>query len=81
LVGLRCHMNDACIDNPCHPTAVCDTSPIDGSYTCICDPGMTGPDCDIDINECQQGDISFSVVYILRRLLLALFNYKFIFPT
>lgn len=56
LTGLRCHMNDACVSNPCHKDAVCDTSPIDGTYKCICNPGWTGADCDVDINECLQGD-------------------------
>ncbi len=49
--GLRCHLDDACIHNPCHG---CDTSPVDGRRVCDCPPGFTGINCDQDVNECQE---------------------------
>lgn len=48
-------MDDACTSNPCHADAICDTSPINGSYTCSCASGYKGVDCSEDINECEQG--------------------------
>lgn len=48
-------MDDACTSNPCHADAICDTSPINGSFTCSCASGYKGIDCSEDINECIQG--------------------------
>lgn len=53
--GLLCHLDDACTSNPCHQGAICDTSPINGSYTCSCASGYKGSDCSQDIDECEQG--------------------------
>lgn len=55
VLGLLCHLDDACTSNPCHADAICDTSPINGSYTCSCASGYKGIDCSEDINECEQG--------------------------
>lgn len=59
--GLLCHLDDACTSNPCHQGAICDTSPINGSFTCSCASGYKGLNCSEDINECEQGkfDIEF----------------------
>ena len=48
-------MDDACASNPCHAGAICDTSPIDGTYMCSCPPGFKGVDCTEDIDECEAG--------------------------
>uniref|UniRef100_A0A8C1WN15 Notch receptor 3 n=1 Tax=Cyprinus carpio TaxID=7962 RepID=A0A8C1WN15_CYPCA len=58
--GLLCHLDDACVSNPCNEGAVCDTNPLNGraictcpgSFQCQCGRGYTGPRCEIDINEC-----------------------------
>ncbi|KAL2718628.1 NOTCH protein, partial [Vespula squamosa] len=55
LAGLLCHLDDACTSNPCHEGANCDTSPINGSFTCSCATGYKGVDCSEDIDECEQG--------------------------
>lgn len=53
--GLLCHLNDACTSNPCHEGAICETSPIDGSYLCSCPMGFKGTNCTEDIDECLDG--------------------------
>jgi hypothetical protein len=53
--GLLCHLDDACTSSPCQAGANCDTSPINGSYTCSCTSGYKGVDCSEDIDECEQG--------------------------
>ncbi|KAH7984134.1 hypothetical protein HPB52_017345 [Rhipicephalus sanguineus] len=53
--GLLCHLDDACASNPCHAGAICDTSPIDGTYLCSCPNGFQGVDCTDDVDECAQG--------------------------
>ena len=59
LLGLRCHLDDACRSNPCHAGALCETSPLDGKYLCSCPPGWTGEDCTTDPNECLDGELNF----------------------
>ena len=54
--GLLCHLNDACASNPCNAAAICDTSIVNGSYTCRCPGGFSGTDCNEDINECLEGE-------------------------
>lgn len=61
LIGLLCHLDDACTSNPCHKDALCDTSPINGSYTCSCASGYKGVDCSEDINECEQGLLLYKI--------------------
>ena len=53
LTGLLCHLEDACISNPCHRTAECHTSVETGNYECTCAEGFTGTNCSVDINECR----------------------------
>ena len=55
--GLLCHLDDACTSNPCHEGAICDTSPINGSFACSCATGYKGVDCSNDIDECEQGEL------------------------
>lgn len=54
--GLLCHLDDACTSNPCHEGAICDTSPVNGSFACSCATGYKGVDCSEDIDECEQGE-------------------------
>ncbi|XP_062978534.1 neurogenic locus notch homolog protein 4 [Elgaria multicarinata webbii] len=53
--GLFCHLHDACLSNPCHPDAHCDTDFRTGHAVCTCQQGYAGPTCYEDINECQMG--------------------------
>jgi len=55
-LGLRCHLEDACVSNPCKAEgSICDTSPLDGNPICSCKHGWTGNMCETDINECTEG--------------------------
>lgn len=57
LLGLLCHLDDACMSNPCQGTgAVCTTSPVDGSYLCTCPRGFYGVDCSMDKDECAESN-------------------------
>uniref|UniRef100_A0A8C2KM06 Neurogenic locus notch homolog protein 1 n=1 Tax=Cyprinus carpio TaxID=7962 RepID=A0A8C2KM06_CYPCA len=54
--GLLCHLDDACISNPCQKGSNCDTNPVSGKAICTCPPGYTGsacPRCEMDVNECK----------------------------
>uniref|UniRef100_A0A8C4WJN1 Neurogenic locus notch homolog protein 1 n=1 Tax=Gopherus evgoodei TaxID=1825980 RepID=A0A8C4WJN1_9SAUR len=53
--GLLCHLNDACISNPCNEGSNCDTNPVNGKAICTCPSGYTGPACNQDIDECSLG--------------------------
>ena len=54
--GLKCHLDNSCyLEKPCHPSAVCNVSPYDGSFSCSCDSGWEGKLCDEDIDECSLG--------------------------
>ena len=57
--GLLCHLNNACASNPCNAGSICETSVVNGSYTCRCPSGYTGPECNHDINECNEGIYTF----------------------
>lgn len=54
--GLLCHLDDACISNPCHRGALCDTNPLNGQYICTCPQGYKGADCTEDVDECAMGE-------------------------
>ncbi|KAL2103627.1 hypothetical protein ACEWY4_000495 [Coilia grayii] len=53
--GLLCHIDDACIHNPCSNGAQCDTNPINGKAHCDCPSGYRGTYCNEDIDECSLG--------------------------
>uniref|UniRef100_A0A671QBF0 Neurogenic locus notch homolog protein 1 n=1 Tax=Sinocyclocheilus anshuiensis TaxID=1608454 RepID=A0A671QBF0_9TELE len=53
--GLLCHLDDACISNPCQKGSNCDTNPVSGKAICTCPPGYTGSACNQDIDECSLG--------------------------
>uniref|UniRef100_A0A8C6W551 Neurogenic locus notch homolog protein 1 n=1 Tax=Nannospalax galili TaxID=1026970 RepID=A0A8C6W551_NANGA len=53
--GLLCHLNDACISNPCNEGSNCDTNPVNGKAICTCPSGYTGPACSQDVDECALG--------------------------
>uniref|UniRef100_A0A8C5KFT1 Notch 2 n=1 Tax=Jaculus jaculus TaxID=51337 RepID=A0A8C5KFT1_JACJA len=54
--GLLCHLDDACISNPCHKGALCDTNPLNGQYICTCPQGYKGADCTEDVDECAMAN-------------------------
>lgn len=54
--GLLCHLDDACISNPCQKGSNCDTNPVNGMAICTCPPGYTGSACNQDIDECSLGN-------------------------
>jgi hypothetical protein len=54
-LGLLCHLNDACISNPCNEGSNCDTNPVNGKAICTCPSGYTGPACSQDVDECALG--------------------------
>ncbi|TRZ01243.1 hypothetical protein DNTS_014817 [Danionella cerebrum] len=53
--GLLCHIDDACISNPCKMGAHCDTNPVNGKFSCNCPSGYKGSTCAEDIDECVIG--------------------------
>lgn len=55
--GLLCHLDDACISNPCQKGSNCDTNPVNGKAICTCPPGYTGAACNLDIDECSLGKL------------------------
>lgn len=60
LTGLLCHLDDACISNPCRGGSKCDTNPITGMFNCNCPSGYTGSTCNIDRDECSIGELYFT---------------------
>ncbi|KAL1270051.1 hypothetical protein QQF64_032340 [Cirrhinus molitorella] len=50
-----CHLDDACISNPCKMGAQCDTNPVNGKLICNCPSGYKGKTCAEDIDECAIG--------------------------
>src|SRR6218665_495858 len=56
--GLQCQYDNQCGSNPCHSRAVCETSPINGTYVCSCHTGWNGTDCTVDIDECRESKSS-----------------------
>uniref|UniRef100_A0A8B9EVT9 Neurogenic locus notch homolog protein 1 n=1 Tax=Anser cygnoides TaxID=8845 RepID=A0A8B9EVT9_ANSCY len=53
--GLLCHLDDACISNPCNEGSNCDTNPVNGKAICTCPSGYMGPACNQDVDECSLG--------------------------
>ncbi|CAB1319564.1 unnamed protein product [Coregonus sp. 'balchen'] len=53
--GLLCHLDDACISNPCQKGSNCDTNPVNGKAICTCPLGYFGAACDQDVDECSLG--------------------------
>lgn len=53
--GLLCHIDDACISNPCRAGSQCDTNPVNGKFNCNCPNGYKGNTCNDDVNECTIG--------------------------
>ncbi|PAA59296.1 hypothetical protein BOX15_Mlig029643g1 [Macrostomum lignano] len=56
-IGRFCEFVDRChLENPCHPSATCTTSIVDGRLTCFCAAGFTGQTCSIRIrkNICEK---------------------------
>lgn len=63
--GLLCHLDDACISNPCREGSQCDTNPITGMFNCNCPPGYIGPTCNNDRDECSIGESSQQISFNL----------------
>lgn len=63
-IGLRCHLNDSCISDPCKNGAQCSPAPVDGGYECECRSGWQGDNCDEDVDECGM----YWIVSILRKI-------------
>lgn len=63
--GLLCHLDDACVSNPCNEGAVCDTNPLNGRAICTCPAGFVGGACNQDMDECSIGKsaVGFSVIF------------------
>lgn len=53
--GLLCHLDDACINNPCKYREHCHTNPVNGKAFCTCLIGFKGPSCYEDVDECSFG--------------------------
>jgi hypothetical protein len=49
--GITC---DNCAPNPCQNGGTCTSGPTD--YTCACPAGWTGTNCEVDVDECAEGD-------------------------
>uniref|UniRef100_A0A6Q2X112 Neurogenic locus notch homolog protein 1 n=1 Tax=Esox lucius TaxID=8010 RepID=A0A6Q2X112_ESOLU len=60
--GLLCHLNDACISNPCQKGSNCDNNPVTGNAICTCPLGYFGAACDQDVDECSLGMASRTTV-------------------
>lgn len=56
--GLLCHLDDACISNPCNEGSNCDTNPVNGKAICTCPSGYMGPACNQDVDECSLGELT-----------------------
>ena len=69
--GLLCHLDDACISNPCHKGALCDTNPLNGQYICTCPQGYKGADCTEDVDECTMGEFAETCLFLMCLLCLA----------
>lgn len=52
ITGLICQFDDKCASNPCSGNATCLTSPF-GEAICMCSSGWTGPNCDVDVQDCN----------------------------
>ncbi|XP_030245298.1 fat-like cadherin-related tumor suppressor homolog isoform X2 [Drosophila navojoa] len=50
LSGRRCEYGKFCTPNPCKNGGICEEG--DGGSHCMC-RGFTGPNCEIDVNECE----------------------------
>ena len=48
-----CQKTDECVSDPCQNGATCDLDTHNGHYLCHCTLGFTGPQCDVDIDECE----------------------------
>lgn len=57
--GLLCHLDDACVSNPCNEGAVCDTNPLNGRAICTCPAGFVGGACNQDMDECSIGKMAY----------------------
>uniref|UniRef100_A0A8C3V1P8 Neurogenic locus notch homolog protein 1 n=1 Tax=Catharus ustulatus TaxID=91951 RepID=A0A8C3V1P8_CATUS len=58
--GLLCHLDDACISNPCNEGSNCDTNPVNGKAICTCPSGYMGPACNQDVDECSLGELPWN---------------------
>ena len=66
-LGLLCHLDDACVSNPCQKGALCDTNPVNGHYICTCPQGHKGADCTEDVDECAMGEFLCAICEYMNR--------------
>lgn len=60
--GARCSEDvNECKKNPCKNGGRCINS--QGSYTCICQPGYSGHNCQTDIDDCTPSEFHFSFFF------------------
>ncbi|OPJ67614.1 crumbs-like protein 2 isoform B [Patagioenas fasciata monilis] len=53
-MGKNCELlYDACVKHACPAHRICNRTPGLLEYECICEPGFTGVDCNINTNECE----------------------------
>lgn len=64
-IGLLCHLDDACVSNPCNEGAVCDTNPLNGRAICTCPAGFVGGACNQDMDECSIGKTAILFTYVI----------------
>ena len=50
-LGDLCTEHDYCADHPCGQNGRCES--LYNDYRCECEPGYTGPNCQIDVDECR----------------------------
>lgn len=67
--GLLCHLDDACVSNPCNEGAVCDTNPLNGRAICTCPAGFVGGACNQDMDECSIGGSAVIFSYLFHLFL------------
>ena len=48
-----CLDHDDCLSHPCGVGGVCFDAV--HNYTCACHPGFSGPNCEVDVDECSNG--------------------------
>lgn len=68
-VGQRCRDDvDECKKNPCKNSGICMNTM--GSYTCKCQPGYSGHNCQTDIDDCSPSEFDLTKFISLLSIIL-----------